>query len=81
MNANSAGIDSNPYQFLGVLGEMAIDDFFRARLDSMMDMRHPLAMLLTRMPWAESLSARATLIVGAMSAPHITLTMGELCKL
>jgi transposase, IS5 family len=32
---------------------MATDDFFRARLDSMIDMRHPLAVLSTRMPWAE----------------------------
>lgn len=31
---------------------MATDDFFRARLDSMIDMRHPLAVLATRMPWA-----------------------------
>jgi IS5 family transposase len=30
---------------------MATDDFFRARLDSMIDMRHPLAVLATRMPW------------------------------
>ena len=33
--------------------EMATDDFFRARLDSMIDMRHPLVVLATRMPWAE----------------------------
>jgi hypothetical protein len=32
---------------------MATDDFFRARLDSMIDMRHPLAVLAMRMPWAE----------------------------
>ena len=32
---------------------MATDDFFRARLDSMIDMRHPLVVLATRMPWAE----------------------------
>jgi transposase, IS5 family len=31
---------------------MATDDFFRARLDSMIDMRHPLAIMATRMPWA-----------------------------
>jgi IS5 family transposase len=29
---------------------MATEDFFRARLDSMIDMRHPLAVLATRMP-------------------------------
>ena len=32
---------------------MATDDFFRARLDTMIDMRHPLAVLATRMPWAQ----------------------------
>jgi transposase, IS5 family len=32
---------------------MATDDFFRARLDSMIDLRHPLAVLATRMPWTE----------------------------
>jgi len=31
---------------------MRTDDFFRARLDSMIDMHHPLAVLATRMPWA-----------------------------
>jgi IS5 family transposase len=31
---------------------MATDDFFRARLDTMIDMRHPLAVLATRMPWS-----------------------------
>jgi transposase, IS5 family len=38
---------------------MATDDFFRARLDSMIDMRHPLAVLATRMPWAEIEAALA----------------------
>ncbi|GAB4037506.1 MAG: hypothetical protein Fur0014_05270 [Rubrivivax sp.] len=32
---------------------MATDDFFRARLDTMIDLRHPLAVLATRMPWTE----------------------------
>jgi IS5 family transposase len=30
---------------------MATDDFFRARLDSMIDLRHPLAVLSSRLPW------------------------------
>ena len=34
-------------------------DFFRARLDAMIDLRHPLAVLATRMPWAEIESALA----------------------
>lgn len=32
---------------------MATDDFFRARLETMIDLRHSLAALTTRMPWAE----------------------------
>lgn len=29
------------------------DDFFRARIEQMIDLRHPLAVLASRMPWAE----------------------------
>jgi IS5 family transposase len=32
---------------------MTTEDFFRARLDQMIDMRHPLVVLATRMPWTE----------------------------
>ncbi|MBQ0946193.1 hypothetical protein KAK07_22830 [Ideonella sp. 4Y16] len=32
---------------------MSTDDFFRARLDQMIDLCHPLAVLATRMPWDE----------------------------
>ena len=32
---------------------MSTTDFFRARLDAMIDLRHPLAVLATRMPWAQ----------------------------
>ena len=32
---------------------MATDDFFRARLDGMVDPRHPLAVLGRRMPWSQ----------------------------
>ena len=31
----------------------ATDDFFRSRLDHMIDLRHPLAVLASRMPWQE----------------------------
>jgi len=31
----------------------AIDDFFRSRIDHMIDLRHPLAVLASRMPWQE----------------------------
>ena len=32
---------------------MATDDFFRSRLDQMIDLRHPLAVLASRMPWSQ----------------------------
>jgi transposase, IS5 family len=41
---------------------MVADDHFRARLDPMIDMRHPLAMLATRMPWAVIEASRAPAI-------------------
>jgi len=30
---------------------LATDDFFHSRLDQMIDLRHPLAVLAQRMPW------------------------------
>ena len=38
---------------------MATDDFFRAHLDGMVDLRHPLAVLASRMPWSEIEAALA----------------------
>ncbi len=38
---------------------MATDDFFRARLDQMIDLRHPLAVLAQGMPWAQIEAALA----------------------
>lgn len=32
---------------------MSTPDFFRSRLDAMIDLRHPLAVLASRMPWAQ----------------------------
>ena len=32
---------------------MATDDFFRSRLDQMIDLSHPLVVLSGRMPWAQ----------------------------
>jgi len=37
---------------------MSTPDFFRSRLDAMIDLRHPLAVLATKMSWA---SIEATL--------------------
>ena len=31
----------------------ATDDFFRSRIDHMIDLRHPLAVLASRLPWQE----------------------------
>lgn len=38
---------------------MATDDFFRARLNQMIDLAHPLAVLAMRMPWAAVATALA----------------------
>lgn len=32
---------------------MSTSDFFRSRLDAMIDLKHPLAVLATRLPWPE----------------------------
>jgi transposase, IS5 family len=34
-------------------------DFFRSRLDAMIDLRHPLAVLATRLPWLQLEAALA----------------------
>ncbi|KVD66917.1 transposase [Burkholderia ubonensis] len=39
------------------------DDFFRSRLDAMIDLRHPLVVLATRMPWAQIETLLAPLFV------------------
>ncbi|CAJ0784629.1 hypothetical protein R8510_05282 [Ralstonia chuxiongensis] len=36
-----------------IAAAMSTPDFFRSRLDAMIDLRHPLAVLATRMPWAQ----------------------------
>ena len=41
---------------------MATDSFSRDRLGLMIDMRQPLAVLATRMPWAEIEAALAALL-------------------
>jgi transposase, IS5 family len=50
---------------------MATDDFFRARLDSMIDMRHPLAVLATRMPWSEIEAALAPALAHKDRSGHV----------
>ncbi len=39
--------------------ERTTDDFFRARLDQMIDLRHPLAVLASRVPWSQMESSLA----------------------
>jgi IS5 family transposase len=41
-------------------------DFFRARIDAMIDLRHPLAVLGTRLPWAQIETALAPLLQKAV---------------
>ena len=41
---------------------MATDDFFRLRLDPIIDLRHPLAVLVTWLPWA---------VIEAAAAPKL----------
>jgi len=38
---------------------LAIDDCFRSRLDQMIDLRYPLAVLAQRMPWSQIETALA----------------------
>ena len=42
---------------------MSTPDFFRSRLDQMIDLRHPLAVLATRLPWATIEAAIAPKLV------------------
>jgi IS5 family transposase len=43
---------------------LATDDFFRARLDQMIDLRHPLVVLGGRIPWAQIEAALAPAFAG-----------------
>ncbi len=43
-------------------------DFFRSRLDQMIDLRHPLAVLASRMPWQELEASIAHLFAKAVRA-------------
>ena len=47
---------------------MATDDFFRARLDQMIDLRHPLSVLASRMPWQELEANVASLLARRVRA-------------
>ena len=45
-----------------MLEVMSTPDFFRARLDQMVDLRHPLAVLASRMPWSQIEASIAPLL-------------------
>ena len=50
---------------------MATDDFFRARLDQMIDLRHPLAALAQRMPWEQIEAALSPVFARKASEKHL----------
>jgi len=51
---------------------LAIDDFFRSRLDQMIDLRHPLAVLAQRMPWSQIEAALAPALAHKRRAGTLT---------
>ena len=50
---------------------MSTPDFFRSRLDQMIDLRHPLAVLSTRLPWASIEAAVAPKLAHRRSRPSV----------
>jgi len=56
---------------------MATDDFFRARLEQMIDLRHPLAVLARRLPWAQIEAALAPAFT-RQSRPGKTVEVDDL---
>ena len=48
---------------------MGTPDFFRSRLDQMIDLRHPLAVLSTRLPWGSIEAAVAPKLVHQAKPP------------
>jgi len=56
---------------------MGTEDLLRARLDQMTDMCHPLAVLVTRMPWAE-IEASLEPLFAHRSRPGRTVTDADL---
>jgi transposase, IS5 family len=50
----------------------ATDDFFRSRIDHMIDLRHPLAVLSSRMPWQE-IEARVAQVFSRKGRAGVTM--------
>ena len=51
----------------------ATDDFFRARIDHMIDLRHPLAVLVSRMPW-QAIEARVAQVFSRKGRPGVVMS-------
>ena len=56
---------------------MRTPDFFRSRLDTMIDLRHPLAVLATRMPW-ESIEASPVPLFERKPRPGAVISESDL---
>ena len=58
------GTNTDPVMILGgsEWSSMSMTDFFRIRLDSMIDLRHPPALLATKMSWASIETTLAPLL-------------------
>ncbi len=53
-------------------------DFFRSRLDQVIDLRHPLAVLASRLPWQELEANVASILVRRVRAGKEI--EGEICS-
>src|SRR5262245_5765921 len=65
--ARGSANSQNPFQCAPLPGSfrtttITTADFFRARLDQMIDMKHPLVVLASRMPWAQIEAALAPVL-------------------
>jgi IS5 family transposase len=58
-----------------MFSDAATEDFFRARLDHMIDLRHSLAVLSSRMPWQQIEASAAHLF---SRKAHVGLAMPDL---
>jgi IS5 family transposase len=55
------------------------DDFFRNRLDQLIDLRHPLAVLANRMPWQEIEASLAHRFARQVRSGNLSSTLAK-CK-
>lgn len=57
---------------------MSTSDFFRARIDQMIDLHHPLAVLAQRLPWDALEAALAPSFARKAKAPGAAAEEGDL---